>query len=132
MEIGPGSPCCMSKGFQTIKDTLTLNTGLVHPFSFSAMYYLVLYQLTSYYSDSELLRCVVQPPKIACAVIGATVIKICISNGDFGVLITVLESEVIPIVDHLLDSPILPAIASDVQGLIFFYHLSRGLKEQPI
>lgn len=96
------------------------------------MYYLVLYQLTSYYSDSEFLGCVVQPSKIACAVVGATVVKVGISNGDFGVLITVLESKVIPIVDHLLNSPVPPAIASDVQGVIFFYHLSRGLKEQPI
>lgn len=96
------------------------------------MYYLVLYQLTSYYGDSEFLGFVVQPPKIARAVIGATVVKVGISNGDFGVLITVLESVVIPIVDHLLDSPIPPAMASDVKGFIVYYHLSRGLKEQPI
>lgn len=96
------------------------------------MFYLVLYQLTSYYGDSEFLGCVVQPHKIACAVIGATVVKVGISNGDFGVLITVLESEVIPIVDHFLDKPVLPAMAADVKGLFVYDHLSRGLKEQPI
>lgn len=86
----------------------------------------------SYYGDSEFLGCEVQPPKIACAVIGPTVVKVGISNGEFGVFITVLESKVILIVDHLLDSPVIPAMASDVKGLIVYYHLSRGLKEQPI
>lgn len=90
----------------------------MYTFSFPAMGYFVLYPLTFYYSNSEFLRCIVQPPKIASAVIGATVIKFGISNGDCGAFIKVLESEVILIVDHLVETPVLPAIASDIKGLI--------------
>lgn len=129
MKIGPGSLLAVSDNYRR---TNFKHWACTSTFSFSTMYYLVLYQLTSYYGDFEFLGCVVQPLKIARAVIGATVVKVGISNGDFGVLITVLESMVIPIVDHLLDSPVPPAMASDVKGLIVYYHLSRGLKEQPI
>lgn len=87
-------------------------------FSVHAMDYFVLDQLTFYYSNSEFLRCVVQSAKKSTTVIGAAVIKFGISNGDFGGLISVLESKVILIVDHLAESPVIPAMASDVKGLI--------------
>jgi hypothetical protein len=79
------------------------------------MNYIFLYQLTFYYSNSEFVRFIFHLPKIALAVVGATVIQCGLSNGD-GALITVVESMVIPVVDHLADIPVLPAMASDVKG----------------
>lgn len=81
-------------------------------------YFFLLYQLTFYYSNTEFIRFTFNLVQIACAVVAATVIKCGLSNGDVVAVIRVLESNVVLVVDHLVDFPFLPATASDVKGSI--------------
>lgn len=104
----PQWPCCTN-----FKHWLISPLSLLLPWTI-----FFLHQLTFHYSNSEFVRFIRQLLKIARAVVGATVIKCGISNGDAGALIRVVESMVVPVVGHLADLPILPAMASDVKGSI--------------
>lgn len=66
------------------------------------------------------------------AVITAVILYCGVGDGHFEVFIPVLEGFAIPVVGHLGDVPILPAVAPDVEGLTLRQLLGSGLKEQPL